>query len=286
MMGVSIGMSPAVEFVVIEQFVAGKKPQQECCEDALVVTEHFVGIVDGATSKAPRKPDTIAPGRLIAQSISKAIHQLDPSVTARAAIDELTDIAKTVNDRQVQAGEERASARVIILSRERKEVWRLGDCLLRIGGKEHLPKNDLEQSVAAVRAAYNHILLRNGATIAELQHRDLGRELVLPLLKMHNVLANLADESRFSFGVLNGGAVLDQHLEVIALPSGSYDIVLCSDGYPRAHATLEEAEAQLAAALAADPLCIAQIIATKGKGVDDASYDDRAYVRLRCDLAR
>jgi glycerophosphoryl diester phosphodiesterase len=271
---------------VIEQFIAGKKPQQETCEDALVITEHFIAIVDGATSKAPRRPDSITPGRLIAQTLAKAILDLNPSTTARAAIDELTAVAKVLNDRQAQANEERASARVILLSCARKEVWRLGDCLLRIDGKEYLPKNDLEQSVAAVRAGYNHILLRSGATIAELQQRDLGRELVLPLLKTHNVLANLPDESRFSFGVLNGVPIPDRYIDIIALPSGSYDVVLCSDGYPRAHASLEEAEARLKAALDADPLCISEIIATKGKSLGDASYDDRAYVRLRCDLAR
>ena len=274
-------MSRSIEFHVVEQFVVGKKLQQESCEDALVVTDHFVAIVDGATSKTPRRPDSVAPGRLIAQALAKAIESLDPSMTARAAIDELTAVAKIVNDRQVQANEERASARVIILSCARKEVWRLGDCLLRIDDNEILPKNDLEQSVAAVRAGYNHILLRSGATIAELQQRDLGRELVLPLLKSHSVLANLNDESRFSFGVLNGTPVPERYIEVIALPSGSYDVVLCSDGYPRAYATLAEAEATLKGALNADPLCISEIVATKGRAPGDESYDDRTYVRLR-----
>jgi glycerophosphoryl diester phosphodiesterase len=274
------------EFVVIEEFLQAKSFDPERCEDVLVITDHFAAIVDGATSKSARSAECIAPGRLLAQVLAKAVQEWHPSITARSAVDHLTALAQEFNDRQAKSDEELGSASVIILSLARREVWRVGDCLLLIGRKEYPPKNELEQSIASVRAAYNQITLRSGTTVTDLQQRDLGRELVLPLLKTQNALANVAGESRFAFGVLNGVAVPDAHLEIVTLQSGSYDIVLCSDGYPRAFASLHEAETELTAALTADPLCITEIVATKGKGIGDASYDDRAYVRLRCELTR
>jgi glycerophosphoryl diester phosphodiesterase len=222
-----------------------------------------------------------SPGRLLAQALANAVREWEPAVTARGAIDHLTAVAKGLNAQRAESNEELASASVIAFSFARSEVWRVGDCLLRLEGIEYPPKNDLEQNVASVRAAYNQIMLRAGKSIADLRARDFGRELVLPLLKTQNVLANEDSESRYAFGVINGVPVPDRHLEMFKLPVNCRDVVMCSDGYPQAHSSLHEAESRLTEALNADPLCIARIIATKGIGVDDCSYDDRAYVRLQ-----
>lgn len=267
--------------MIVEHFIKGKKPQEERCEDALVINEHFVAIVDGATSKSARLDSVTTPGRLLAQALANAVREWEPHVTARSAIDQLTAVAKALNAQRAASNEELASASVIIFSFARREIWRVGDCLLRLGSIEYPPKNDLEQSVASVRAAYNQIMLRTGKSIADLRARDFGRELVLPLLKTQNVLANDDSESRFAFGVINGVTVPNRHFEVFTLPPDCSDVVMCSDGYPKAYASLREAESALSDALTADPLCIAQMIATKGIGLDDCSYDDRAYVRLR-----
>ena len=37
---------------VLEQFVRGKQADQSLCEDRLVVTSHFVAVIDGVTSKS------------------------------------------------------------------------------------------------------------------------------------------------------------------------------------------------------------------------------------------
>lgn len=275
-------MSRIASFVIIEQFLRAKRADADRCEDVMVITEHFAAIIDGATSKSAQAAERHTPGRLLAQALAIAVREWEPAATARAAIDHLTAAAKRLNDQRLQSNEELASASVIVLSYARREVWRVGDCLLRIGSTEYPPKNDLERSVASVRAAYNQIMLRTGKTIADLQARDVGRELVLPLLRTQNVLANDgAGRSGFAFGVINGVPVPDAHLEIVTLPTGSHDVVMCSDGYPHAYASLEEAESRLSAALEADPLCIAEIIATKGIGFDDQSYDDRAYMRVR-----
>ena len=60
------------------------------------------------------------------------------------------------------------------------------------------------------------------------------------------------------------------------------EVVLATDGYPTPAPTLTQAEAELAALLARDPLRIEKAApGTKGRRPGHASYDDRAYVRLR-----
>lgn len=39
--------------IIIEQSIIGKKCQ-EACEDGLVVTDEFIAVIDGSTSKTPK----------------------------------------------------------------------------------------------------------------------------------------------------------------------------------------------------------------------------------------
>lgn len=36
---------------VIEEFIKGKYEKQELCEDAIVVSENFIAVIDGVTSQ-------------------------------------------------------------------------------------------------------------------------------------------------------------------------------------------------------------------------------------------
>ena len=60
------------------------------------------------------------------------------------------------------------------------------------------------------------------------------------------------------------------------------EVVLSTDGYPAPAPTLAQAEAELAELLIRDPLRIDRAHpGTKGRRPGQASFDDRAYVRLR-----
>jgi len=45
--------------MIIESKIVGKK-SQESCEDGMVVTDDFIAVIDGSTSKTPKhlNPDT------------------------------------------------------------------------------------------------------------------------------------------------------------------------------------------------------------------------------------
>jgi glycerophosphoryl diester phosphodiesterase len=275
-------VSSSRAYQIVERFVQGKAADAERCEDVVVVTDAFAAVIDGATSKSPRRPGTVSPGRMLALALAEVIHDLDPVLDARSAVDQLTERAHTLTQAHPHVTEH-AAASVVMLSFMRGEVWRVGECLFRIGSEEFASRNRLEANVAAVRAAYNQIQLLSGATLEELRARDVGRELILPILKSQHALLNLSSESTFAFGAIDGRRVPDRFIEVHSIPAGRCDVVLCSDGYPRALPSLAEAEEHLAKLLAKDPLCISDFLATKGMGLEDLSYDDRAFVRLRCD---
>ena len=42
--------------IIIEQSIIGKKCQ-EVCEDGLVVTDDFIAVIDGSTSKTPKQDE-------------------------------------------------------------------------------------------------------------------------------------------------------------------------------------------------------------------------------------
>lgn len=61
--------------IVIEQSIIGKK-SQEACEDGLVVTDDFIAVIDGSTSKTPKhlNPE-MKNGRYAMMLISEYIRQ-------------------------------------------------------------------------------------------------------------------------------------------------------------------------------------------------------------------
>lgn len=270
--------------VLIESFLLGKSPDNSSCEDIVVVTNGFIGVVDGATYKGapPRsRANFPLPGKLVAQLIEQALATLPLQVTARAAIDLISQaVHKGLRDLDKTARKQ-AAATLVVLSLHRREIWRVGDCLFRVNDREYLSQSSLDDHIAAIRACYNATFLLDGAPIARLQAHDRGRKLVLPLLQRKYKFRNFDGDSPFAFGAIDGTRIPDRFLEVLRLPRKACDIVMCTDGYPRALGSLTESEAYLMEILEKDPLCIDRFMATKGVKPGDHSFDDRAFVRLR-----
>ncbi|KUO14762.1 hypothetical protein [Streptomyces dysideae] len=163
-----------------------------------------------------------------------------------------------------------------------RQVWRVGDvhvAVSRAGRWEQYPADkSIDEAASAVRAAYLHCLLA-AAPRRELPPQGPGRQLILPLLRYQTLLANRADLP-YGYGVLNGTPVPERFIETIDLDDNAEEVVLASDGYLSPAPCLEQAEADLAASLAADPLRIGTHPSTKGMAPGARSVDDRTYVRL------
>ena len=278
---------------IIESNIIGKK-SQEACEDGLVMTDDFIAVIDGSTSKTPKhlSPD-MKNGRYAMMLISEYIQQ---EMKADATVDEFCEgiTAYIYNKVYLPMGieeqlrlhpEERLTASAIIYSNQKKEVWMVGDCQAIINGKLYDNSKPYEQEIAQKRVE----LIAQGLSPAE------ARKQIEPLL----IEAMLSGQNQ-TYTVIDGFPIYREGVKIVALKvkpasssietyfqghpkpvSSPNEVVLASDGYPFLKPTLAESEAALGHLIAHDPQCIHDFIATKGLVAGNKSFDDRTYIRFR-----
>ena len=277
---------------IIESNIIGKK-SQEACEDGLVMTDDFIAVIDGSTSKTPKhlSPD-MKNGRYAMMLISEYIQQ---EMKADATVDEFCEgiTAYIYNKVYLPMGieeqlrlhpEERLTASVVVYSNHRKEVWMVGDCQAIINRKLYDNSKPYEQEIAQKRVE----LIAQGLSPAE------ARKQIEPLL----IEAMLSGQNQ-TYTVIDGFPIYREGVKIVALKmklasnsietysqeylkpvSSPNEVVLASDGYPFLKPTLAESEAALEHLIAHDPQCIHDFIATKGLVAGNKSFDDRTYVRF------
>ena len=286
---------------IIESSIIGKK-SQEACEDGMVVTDDFIAVIDGSTSKTPKhlNPD-MKNGRYAMMLISEYIRE---ELKADASVDEFCQGVTAyiynkvyeklgVEERLKKHPEERLTASAILYSRIRNEVWMVGDCQAIIAGKLYENGKPYEEKIARKRVE----LIEQGLSPAE------ARKQIEPLL----IEAMLSGQNQ-TYTVIDGFPIYREGVKVVSvsdsssvqdsvpasdsvpcsdsasasgtIPSSSSEIVLASDGYPFLKPTLAASEAALAEQIANDPQNIHSFIATKGIVEGNKSFDDRTYIRF------
>ena len=277
---------------IIESSIIGKK-SQEACEDGMVVTDDFIAVIDGSTSKTPKhlNPD-MKNGRYAMMLISEYIQE---ELEADASVDDFCQGVTAyiynkvyeklgVEERLKEHPEERLTASAILYSRTRNEVWMVGDCQAIIAGKLYENGKPYEQEIARKRVE----LIEQGLSPA------VARKQIEPLL----IKAMLSGQNR-TYTVIDGFPIYREGVKVVALkmkPASSSietyfqeqtkpvlslnEVVLASDGYPFLKPTLAASEASLAEQIANDPQNIHSFIATKGIVEGNKSFDDRTYIRF------
>lgn len=286
---------------IIESSIIGKK-SQEACEDGMVVTDDFIAVIDGSTSKTPKhlNPD-MKNGRYAMMLISEYIWE---ELKADASVDDFCQGVTAyiynkvyeklgVEERLKEHPEERLTASAILYSRTRNEVWMVGDCQAIIDGKLYENGKPYEQEIARKRVE----LIEQGLSPAE------ARKQIEPLL----IKAMLSGQNQ-TYTVIDGFPIYWEGVKVVSvsasssvqdsvpasdsvpcsdsasasdtIQSSSSEIVLASDGYPFLKPTLAASEAALAEQIANDPQNIRSFIATKGIVEGNKSFDDRTYIRF------
>lgn len=276
---------------VIEQFICGKHSDEEC-EDGIVVTPHFVVVIDGSTSKTPLR---VNPGMSNGQFCMKTIARVVSLMPASCALDDFCKLATEAvhkcypqEDGPYRSNpRQRLCASAIVYSRQRNEVWMVGDCQALVvsptEGSSGLtlftnPK-PYEKVVAEERSRlWPTMLLRHPDMVKgdRIVH-DYARDAVLP------TLVKSMNEENISYAVIDGFPIYRPGIKVIdlnAFPQAEC-IVLASDGYPTLCSTLEKTERALRTIMSQDPFCIGINQATKGLMTGNQSFDDRSYVRFR-----
>ena len=277
---------------IVERNIVGKK-SQETCEDGIVVTDDFIAVIDGSTSKTPKhlNPD-MKNGRYAMMLISEYIRE---ELKADASVDDFCQGVTAyiynkvyeklgVEERLKEHPEERLTASAILYSRTRNEVWMVGDCQAIIDGKLYENGKPYEQEIARKRVE----LIEQGLSPAE------ARKQIEPLL----IEAMLSGQNQ-TYTVIDGFPIYREGVKVVALKtkpvsssietyfqeqtkpvSSPNEVVLASDGYPFLKPTLAASEAALAEQIANDPQNIHSFIATKGIVEGNKSFDDRTYIRF------
>ena len=292
---------------IIESCIIGKK-SPEACEDGMVVTDDFIAVIDGSTSKTPKhlNPD-VKNGRYAMMLISEYIRE---ELKTDASVDEFCQGVTAyiynkvyeklgVEERLKEHPEERLTASAILYSRTRNEVWMVGDCQAIIAGKLYENGKPYEEKIARKRVE----LIAQGLSPAE------ARKQIEPLL----IEAMLSGQNQ-TYTVIDGFPIYREGVKVVSvsdsssvqdsvsssdscsvqdpvscsgsasasdtIPSSSSEIVLASDGYPFLKPTLAASEAALAEQIANDPQNIHSFIATKGIVEGNKSFDDRTYIRF------
>lgn len=286
---------------IIESSIIGKK-SPEACEDGMVVTDDFIAVIDGSTSKTPKhlNPD-MKNGRYAMMLISEYIWE---ELKADASVDDFCQGVTAyiynkvyeklgVEERLKEHPEERLTASAILYSRTRNEVWMVGDCQAIIDGKLYENGKPYEQEIARKRVE----LIEQGLSPAE------ARKQIEPLL----IKAMLSGQNQ-TYTVIDGFPIYREGVKVVSvsdsssvqdsvpasdsvpcsdsasasdtIPSSSSEIVLASDGYPFLKPTLAASEVALAEQIANDPQNIRSFIATKGIVEGNKSFDDRTYIRF------
>ncbi len=286
---------------IIESSIIGKK-SPEACEDGMVVTDDFIAVIDGSTSKTPKhlNPD-MKNGRYAMMLISEYIRE---ELKADASVDEFCQGVTAyiynkvyeklgVEERLKEHPEERLTASAILYSRIRNEVWMVGDCQAIIAGKLYENGKPYEEKIARKRVE----LIAQGLSPAE------ARKQIEPLL----IEAMLSGQNQ-TYTVIDGFPIYREGVKVVSVSDSSSvqdsvpasdsvpcsdsasasgtisvsssEIVLASDGYPFLEPTLAASEAALAEQIANDPQNIRSFIATKGIVEGNKSFDDRTYIRF------
>ena len=286
---------------IIESSIIGKK-SPEACEDGMVITDDFIAVIDGSTSKTPKhlNPD-MKNGRYAMMLISEYIRE---ELKADASVDDFCQGVTAyiynkvyeklgVEERLKEHPEERLTASAILYSRTRNEVWMVGDCQAIIDGKLYENGKPYEQEIARKRVE----LIEQGISPAE------ARKQIEPLL----IEAMLSGQNQ-TYTVIDGFPIYREGVKVVSVSDScsvqdtvpasdtvpcsdsvsasgtifvsSSEIVLASDGYPFLKPTLAASEAALAEQIANDPQNIHSFIATKGIVEGNKSFDDRTYIRF------
>lgn len=301
-MEVDISSDREVDFMkIIESSIIGKK-SPEACEDGLVITDDFIAVIDGSTSKTPKhlNPD-MKNGRYAMMLISEYIRE---ELKADASVDDFCQGVTAyiynkvyeklgVEERLKEHPEERLTASAILYSRTRNEVWMVGDCQAIIDGKLYENGKPYEQEIARKRVE----LIEQGLSPAE------ARKQIEPLF----IEAMLSGQNQ-TYTVIDGFPIYREGVKVVSVSDScsvqdtvpasdtvpcsdsvsasgtisvsSSEIVLASDGYPFLEPTLAASEAALAEQIANDPQNIHSFIATKGIVEGNKSFDDRTYIRF------
>jgi hypothetical protein len=287
------------DWAIVESFQEGKKFNQELCEDE-IVTSSLYAVVDGSTDKSgllytwqeiDGSERQVSSGKFAALHTSKIIKGLTAGINPWEAVDIISESLNTEILLQYPDIKDinRPSCSIAVYDPQLNHIIKVGDCWHGYKTEDNsltsLQHNiKIDSVLGTMRSLMLEALAKSGTPWNPASgNPDLGRELIMPFLKIQGIFANTLNE--YGYGDINGQYVPEEYIEIFTLPEDVREIVLATDGYPEIivddSLSLTLAEENLAYLLIKDPLCISELKGNKGLLKDQLSYDDRSWLQLK-----
>lgn len=266
---------------MLEMFCEGKAGK-EACEDRYVVTDDFIAVIDGVTSKSDFSYEGKTTGRLAAELTAKAIRSLPPASTLEQAVEAINREMQGFYEAvpfPYERREKGLQAVCVIYSSHCRKIWMIGDCQAVVDGKMYTNPKKSDQILSEARALMIACMKRSSPAVDEEEILQTAREAILPWILKATEFSNDA-ASVYGYPMLNGEPIPKSLIREISLEREGCEVILTSDGYPVVEPTLERTEQKLKELLAEDPGCCRVYLSTKGLQAGYSSFDDRTYIRF------
>lgn len=260
---------------VIESFTCSKTGIESQNEDGIFVSDHYIAVIDGTTSKTDSIVNGKTAGQFVRDSIFDTLRHLTGDEPYRVVVDMIQNrLFKEAAHVQLEA----ASASAIIFSKYNKQIWSIGDCQAYINHMLIRETKIIDKVLSEARAIALNALVAKGLCYEDFLVEDKGRELILPFLKLQHEFEN--KNVKYGYSVFNISGHPERIIPKVYQVQCGDMVVLASDGYPSLADTLAESERELFELLSRDPLLYTEYVSTKGLKKGNVSFDDRTYIRF------
>lgn len=246
-----------------------------------MATSDFICVIDGSTSKTARRwRQDMTNGRYCMTLVSEYVRRCPPESSMEQFCTSVTETVRRIyRDEDIprleEHPEERATASCIVYSRQRNEIWMIGDCSCAVDGIHYDNPKPYEAAHARKRAVILRALLDSGRyTEEELLADDIGRAAIVG-----EIVSSMRWQNK-TYAVVDGFPILLEKVRTIDLDSVPHTVIMATDGYPYVLPTLKESEEALLRQKRDDPLNIRSFYATKAFIAGNNSFDDRSYIRF------
>ena len=265
---------------ILEVFSAGKSPRFSN-EDAYIITDDFVAVIDGVTSKSDFSFNGKTTGELTADIVCGIVQKMPRESKPSDFIDLINSaIHQFYLDVPFPYDKETLGLQAVcaIYSDFRREIWMIGDCQVMVDGVLFLNQKKTDLILSNMRSLVISCLTSNQQTSDKSNYLDAARDTILPWILKSNVFAN-DKSSYYGYSLINGKDIPEELIRIIQLDERNEEVILATDGYPIVDRTLALSEEKLKALLASDPNCVT-FPSTKSLQKGNLSFDDRTYIRF------
>ncbi len=268
------------EWKLMDQF-SEARDEVRGTEDAFLVTEHCVAVLDGvSTPKNPKSVDGETPAQFAIRIAIDALRSATDLKAEDAAVFLTERLREAVAQTEVPGN---PSFVCVLFFPKQNRIVRIGDCSYLLDGVGYNPGIPPDVRRAAIRKHAIERARADGVSDEELVEHDPVSARAQELREWQNQYANNPDAPEWGYAVVDGRDIPEQYVEHISVPVEAKSIVLASDGYPPStlRNSLQETETALQTVERTDPLGIAErsIHAMKPKK-GHAAADDRTYLRV------